>query len=224
MKLVKENINFERNKDPKDAMGTGSEQQIIEGLKHFKDLHSVSLQQNKNKTKMYLRIYDYSNDFLNTFDMINKYLLDFYFNIVTMKNGRILHVYIKSQYHELFQKIFDENKLYESLKFELNQDPKKAMKIGAWQHLRQGSVLESIVNDDELNWNRDMGKVYFEVVDIQRNVRIIGHKVPARYADMRIYTHMFLSQYDFEKATNYSELKFVGNYDQFERSFKIIKL
>ena len=114
--------------------------------------------------------------------------------------------------------------IYETQHFTRGQDPKIAMGIGAWQNLQERAVLESKVNDDELNWNKERGHVYFEVVDVKRNVNILSRIQPTHSVDLQIYTHMFSTLYDFENATVYVERKFRGSYEQFEHSFNIIKM
>ena len=154
--IVRENISFERGKDPKEVMDVGAVHDIIDRWNTLQQKPGVgSLNLRIQEARLYLEVYvSYMPGSIlmgqtAVEESFGKEFFDEIFN-----EGPNLYCRIKEPYEELFQRAF--RRIYgvdESISFERGRDPKGAMGIGR-------GVFQKIMDDTgwepaELRLTRD---------------------------------------------------------------------
>lgn len=132
-------IHFERGQDPKKTMDIGIQRKIINGLNDLQQERGTgALHLHQNRSTVWLNIHDYSDNFQDVKNKMEKHLSGFYSNIeqrnVLQPGGswrRNIIVNIKPEYYELFKNAFTlDGFVKESINFERGQEPKDAMGTG----------------------------------------------------------------------------------------------
>ncbi len=233
MKLVRENINFERGKEVKDTLGLGLSQFIAKGLEEMGQFSAGNdpnplLVYKANKTqdqydytpeKYYIEIsgHDFSSR-KNIDKLIEKHLNLKFFSDIS-EESRMYHrwiLWIKEDYAEVFLKAnainLKKTRIQESLDFE-RSTPYKSLRIGKYkpQHITikdyEGDVhnIEVIDNSFKL-YDLNVELKFHEDPDVGETADVY---VDGEKSDMSVFK-MTPADYEFKNQGEYADPGYTG--------------
>ena len=179
-KNVRESLDFERGKDPKEVLGLGVKEKIRQGILGLLNSSRNSTTQIstinllKNREDLWLEISDYgTKDFEDVFYSLlspEYFKDDIYVKAKPRKFSKSWKndwkVFIKDEYKDFFKACFDnEGYIKESLNFERGMNPKSSMDIG--QEKLDRDFIE------ETNWElpQDIIQDMFTIIGIIRDYK-----------------------------------------------------
>jgi len=160
-KSIKESLDFERGKDPKEVLELGLPAKVkngLWGLSRERGTGSINIMGNRNES--WLEVSDYSADADTFLKNVERNFGDQFFSDIEQRN--ILkrggswqckfRLMIKPEYRELFKNAFDaEGFIKESINFERGGDPMDTMEIGRVEERKQ-KMIDEITSEDPSKW------------------------------------------------------------------------